>query len=119
MPLAYQGNVMKKLSMLLFALLCSMPLVAQQQQPDEAEQPSLIPPQVKSGEALEPEVTIIEQPDKTIEQYSINGHMYMVKVTPVVGPPYYLVDSDGDGELDVRSSDPTNIAIPQWVLFSW
>ena len=117
---------MKKLLIILSTLALSGALQAQEQvapdpaaEPPADEQSLLMPPQVKSGEVLEPEVTIIEQPDKTIEQYSINGHMYMVKVTPIAGPPYYLVDSDGDGELDVRSSDPTNIAIPQWVLFRW
>jgi len=77
------------------------------------------PPEVKQGEVLEPDVTIIERKDKTIEQYSINGHIYMIKITPSAGPPYYLYDLDGDGQMDVRRSSPMDIAVPQWVLFSW
>ncbi len=77
------------------------------------------PPQVKQGEVLEPDVTIIEREDRTIEQYSVNGHVYMIKITPSAGPPYYLYDLDGDGQMDVRRSSPMDIAIPQWVLFSW
>ena len=29
------------------------------------------------------------------------------------------LDLDGDGEMDVRQSEPWNNSIPQWVLFSW
>ena len=43
----------------------------------------------------------------------------MVRITPRAGPPYYLLDLDGDGELDVEEDDISNISIPQWVLFRW
>ena len=29
----------------------------------------------------------------------------MVKITPVKGPPYYYLDEDGDGQLELRESD--------------
>jgi hypothetical protein len=77
-------------------------------------------PEVKSGEVIEPEVTITEQEDKTIHQYSVNGQVYMVKIVPAGDfPPYYLLDLDGDGMMDVRRDGPGDIAIPQWVLFRW
>ena len=78
------------------------------------------PPQVQSGETLEPEVSIIDRDGKTIEEYSVNGRVYAAKISPKGGPPYYIIDTDGDGQLDTRRTDiqgtPT---IPQWVLFSW
>ena len=47
----------------------------------------------------------------------------MVKIKPIVGPAYYLVDTDGDGTMDSRRSDiergDTGMNIPQWVLYSW
>lgn len=61
-----------------------------------------IPPQVESGEVLEPDVTITESERGLVEEYSINGRTYMVKITPSSGAPYYLLDSDGDGTMDVR-----------------
>lgn len=87
---------------------------------DEAvpETPDL-PPKVESGEVLEPEVRIIETKEGTHEEYSVNGRVYMVKVTPEVGPAYYLLDTDGDGELDTRRDHPSEIAVPQWVIMSW
>jgi hypothetical protein len=87
--------------------------------PIEAPLPPTLPPQLQSGEALEPEVTIRKDEEKVVEEYRMGGRLYMVKITPSVGPAYYLIDSDGDGELDVREDDITNSAVPQWVLFRW
>lgn len=68
----------------------------------------------------EPEVRVIEQPDKTIEEYSVNGQVYMIKVDPDMGPSYYLIDRDGDGEWDNRRSDlEGDFVAPQWIIFQW
>jgi hypothetical protein len=76
-----------------------------------------LPEPQRSGEALEPDVTIREDERGTVQEYRANGHLYMVKITPRRGAPYYEIDSDGDGELDSRVNDIRNAAIPQWVLF--
>jgi hypothetical protein len=54
-----------------------------------------------------------------VEEYRSNGRLYMVKITPARGYPYYLIDSDGDGSFDTRRNelDPPNIH--QWILFRW
>lgn len=84
--------------------------------PDVPEPPS----KVESGEPMEPEVTIIRRGKDTIEEYRVHNRLYMVKVKPSIGPDYYLVDTDGDGEMDVRRTTLTSdMEIPQWVLFSW
>jgi hypothetical protein len=82
------------------------------------EAPS-IPSAVYQGETVEPEITIIETEKELIYEYRVRGKLYMVKVQPQIGPPYYLMDSTGDGELDVREDRVWNNSIPQWVLFSW
>lgn len=83
-------------------------------------EPPEIPQAVQSGEALEPEVTIIQRDNETVEETRINGRLYKVKITPRAGPAYYLFDTDGDGVLETRgNNDITDINIPQWVLFSW
>jgi hypothetical protein len=82
--------------------------------------PPDIPEQIQSGEAIEPEVTIIRQEDTIIEEYRIGGNLYMVKITPSIGPSYYLVDQDGDGKLESRTTQlGSDSAVPQWVIFSW
>ena len=77
-----------------------------------------IPP-VYQGETIEPEVTILETDRGILYEYRVNGQLYMVRVQPPVGPPYYLLDTDGDGQLDVRQDRIWNTAIPQWLLYSW
>ena len=78
-----------------------------------------IPPPVESGEPMEQDITIVKSEKGTVQQYRTNGRIYMVKVVPVVGEPYFLFDSDGDGELDSQADNIRNISVPKWVLFSW
>jgi len=67
----------------------------------------------------EPEVTIVQHGQERIEEFRINNRIYMIKVTPAKGYPYYLIDSNGDGNFDTRRGGlDSNIVIPQWVLFS-
>lgn len=65
---------------------------------------------------IEPEIRIIRKQGAVIEEYSINGVLYMVKVTPKKGKPYYLIDQNGDGIFD-RRHRLDDIVVPQWVLF--
>lgn len=67
------------------------------------------------GEA-EPEVRIVHEGEKTVEEYRINGKLYMVKVSPGAGmPPYYLMDEEGNGVM--KQIDPARrVIIPKWVL---
>lgn len=79
-------------------------------------------PSESEQEQLEPEVNIIRREDKTIEEYRVNGRLYMIKVTPKVGAPYFLVDNDGNGSFESRRADSElepDIMIPNWVLFRW
>ncbi len=112
---------MKKI-VLLSSLLLFVSLAVAAEEPTglmAVPEPPEIPPQVESGAALEPEVTIIQSDKGSMHHYSINGRVYMVKVIPAVGPPYYMVDTNGDGELDARGDNIRSVAVPQWVLFSW
>ena len=106
------------LRVLYSCLLLSLTQMASADLPDITAPPP--PPALSDQEGIEPEVNIIQRDDETVEEYSINGQVYMIRVTPKKGPVYYLIDSDGDGTLD---SSPTEIEprllIPSWVLFRW
>lgn len=66
----------------------------------------------------EPEITIVQQGENRIEEYRINGKLYMIKVVPKKGFPYYLMDNDGDGQLETRRNDlDPDIIVPRWTLF--
>ena len=79
------------------------------------------PPPLERDVTPEPEVTIRREGGEVIEEYRINGRLYMIKVTPSIGPSYYLVDKDGDGKMNSRINGPLDddFIVPQWVLFSW
>jgi len=86
---------------------------------DQALAAPTAPQSAIGGDPTEPEINIVEQAEGMVYEYRVRGRLYMVKVQPQVGPPYYLLDTNGDGVLDVRSSSPMNSSVQQWVLFSW
>jgi hypothetical protein len=69
---------------------------------------------------IQPAVTLQEHDNRTVEEYRVNNKLYMVKITPAVGAPYYLIDDDGSGDLEYRrDAGGRDNRVPQWVLFSW
>ncbi len=66
-----------------------------------------------------PTVTITRRPGSTLEEYRYNGTLYMVKIIPDKGYPYYLIDSDGNGSFDRRINPLENPHLVQWRLWSW
>lgn len=117
---------------LFMLLLLQAPMLAAQ---DDAEVPPPPPPEPQAGEPDQqrvppredeqpdippPTVTIRREEDQTVEEYSINGNVYMVRVTPENAPPYVLVDIDGDGELQRTDSEVgPHVIPPHWVIFEW
>ncbi len=82
--------------------------------------PPDLPDRLEDGQPIEPDVTIVRKGDAVVEEYRANGRMFMVKITPKVGKPYYLLDKDGDGNMESRMSDIyEDFVVPQWVIFSW
>ncbi|HCS12806.1 MAG: DUF2782 domain-containing protein [Zetaproteobacteria bacterium CG06_land_8_20_14_3_00_59_53] len=52
-----------------------------------------------------------------VEEYSRQGKVYMVKVTPPHGmPPYYLYDNNGDGQFERRLGGNKRPNPPEWVI---
>jgi len=64
----------------------------------------------------EPQVTITKQPEPVVEEYRVGGKLYMIKVVPKVGAPYYLVDDRGDGKFVRQESLDSGFRPPRWVI---
>lgn len=77
------------------------------------------PPAGLQPDEFEPKVTIIQRGEDVVEEYRIHGRLYMVKVTPKHGKPYYLVDQKGDGQFTRQDSLDSGMRVPQWVLFQF
>ncbi len=66
----------------------------------------------------DPDVTIRQEGDKTIQEYRQNGFLYAIKVTPKHGKPYFLVRADGSDGNFIRSDQP-DMLISSWKIFEW
>ena len=76
------------LAALLLAIM--LPVAAQQSKPPVLQplpEPPPPPPGQELDPALEPQVTIQKRGTDMVEEYRINGRLYMIKITPARGAP--------------------------------
>lgn len=101
-------------------LLCAaLPVAAQTKGKPELQpvpEPPPPPPGFELDPALEPQVTIQKRGTDTVEEYRIGGRLYMVKVTPANGVPYYMIDYTGDGRFTRQNTLDSGIRPPMWVI---
>jgi len=63
-----------------------------------------------------PGVTIKPSGQGSVVEYRSNGRLYMLKVIPKVGKPYYLIDQKGDGQFARQESLDSGMRPPMWVV---
>ena len=125
-PSYKQWKLLPGLGAISTALLLQGPVLAQEDLekpppiPPESSGDVPIPPKVQD-EQIEPTVTIREEEDRMIEEYRLDGQVYMVKVTPEGGVPYYYIDTDGDGklELDIDQQAMNPVQPVYWKIKEW
>lgn len=89
--------------------------------PPAATEDVPIPEKVQAEAADEepPTVSIrVEENGDRVEEYAQGGRVFMVKVTPKRGPPYYLTDPDGNGRFNTDDRDP-RISPVHWSIYEW
>ncbi|MBU1236414.1 MAG: DUF2782 domain-containing protein [Gammaproteobacteria bacterium] len=98
-------------------ILLGGPALAQQRPADLQPLPEVPPPppMVDDG-SPEPEVTITKRGEDKVEEYRVNGRLYMMKVTPPHGIPYYLIDNQGDGKWSRADGIESGLRVPMWVI---
>lgn len=114
-------------------VLASFGVLAYAAEKEKSENLSEPPPPVKNYQAPrkpaeksaadsetlpEPEVHITTKGDDRHEEYRLGGKLYMVKVVPKKGRPYYLIDKEGKGEF-VRDDFQPVVSPPMWVIKSF
>ena len=106
-----------------FAIVCVVSLLMTANilaEDTDLVKPPVLPEPLVDGENIEPEINIIQKEDRIIEEYRVNGRLYMIKVTPVRGYPYYLMDTDGDGSFETRQNElASGLLVPNWILLEW
>jgi hypothetical protein len=106
--------------LLVSLLFVATSALAQTGKPADLQPLPAVPPPppeiIPFDSALEPQVTIRKREGDTIEEYRRDGRMYMVKVTPSHGVPYYLVDTEGDGNFARLESLDDRVRVPMWII---
>ena len=107
---------MRLITILFLSCLCAGAYAADQPALSDPQSVPPPPPLDANEPVDEPQVTITKQTEQTVEEYRANGRLYMIKVIPKVGKPYYLVDDRGDGKFARQESLDSGIRPPRWVI---
>ena len=110
---------MRSLPTLIALLVIAAAPVFAQSNVDRQPLPAVPPPppeMVPFDAALEPQVTIKRRDSDTVEEFRVQGKLYMIKVTPTHGVPYYLMDNQGDGNFMRMDTMDARVRVPQWVI---
>lgn len=107
-------KITKTFSLLLILASVSVSALAVEPPPNLEPLEDVAPPTITNKE--EPEITVVKKNGETIEEYRINGQLYMMKVTPAHGVPYYMHKEDQEGGWVMDGPNPPLI-IPKWTIF--
>lgn len=106
-----------RITTLLLASALAIPIAFAQNKPPRLEPlPDIPPPPGMVDPALEPQITIVQRGEDRVEEFRIRGRLYMIKVTPPHGKPYFLVDQRGDGQMRRYDDLSPNFQVPMWVI---
>ena len=109
--------------LLIAAFAWALEAAAQKAPPPPKLEPLPEPPpppaEVAADPDLQPQVTIIQRENETIEEYRVNGRLTMIKVTPRHGRPYFLVAEGVNGAFVRRDSLDSGLRVPLWLLFEF
>lgn len=111
---------MKQRQQLLFSLFAICFIAsAQSQAAEELETvEDFAPPAITNEDLTKPEITVIEKDGDVIEEYRVNGQLYMMKITPKHGKPYYMHKEDQEGGWTmIGPNEP--LSVPKWTLFTF
>lgn len=102
--------------LLVLAFSAALPALAQQG-PKLEPIPEPPPPPPGLADTAEPQVTITKRGEERVEEYRMNGKLYMLKVTPPHGgTPYYLIDEKGNGTWTRQDGPNSSLSVPMWVI---
>lgn len=116
---------MKLHTYLLLSLLALSPRVIAQVPAGAQPLPEPPPPPASASQSADaaaedaPEVTIRRKGEDKVEEYRLHGKLYMIKITPKIGKPYYLVDQKGDGVFARYDGLDSGLKVPRWIVKSW
>jgi hypothetical protein len=91
----------------------SNPVAGSAEQQDDADKANAVESVIQDGDT---QVTIIKKGEQTVEEYRVGGKLYMIKITPKHGRPYYLIDDRGDGRFARQEGLDSGVRVPHWII---
>lgn len=110
---------MRTTAFLIACLLLTSAAFAADKTPPLQPLPDIPPPPGMVDPELEPQITIKQRGDDRVEEFRVKGRLYMIKVTPPHGKPYYLIDQRGDGQMRKYDDLSPNFQVPLWVIHTF
>lgn len=106
-------------ALFLLMLLFAAPVLAQDKKPADLQPVPDVPPpppgiNLDAGPDVEQRIVI--RPEGEAVEYRVGGKLFMIKVTPKIGKPYFLVDHKGDGSFAKQEGLDSGVRPPQWVI---
>ena len=84
------------------------------------DEPPAAPPLVQADPALESQVTTrTDDQGQVVQEYRVNGKVYMERVTPRHGRSYVVTHDRGDGTLMRQDNTLDTLRVPQWTLLEF
>ena len=84
------------------------------------EEPPALPAVVEADGSLTPEVTTAPGPDgDVVQQYRVNGKVFMERITPRRGKSYVVIHDRGDGTFTRQDNTLDTLRGPQWTLWEF
>jgi len=79
------------------------------------------PPQIAQVDpALETQVTTrTDDEGQTVQEYRVNGKVFMERITPRNGRPYVIMHDRGDNTFTRQDNTLDRLRVPQWTLWEF
>ena len=106
-----------RIAMAVMTMTCSFVLHAEDARPPKLE--PIAEPRDASAAHAEGDVTVRKEGGNRIEEFRRKGRLYMVRVYPVVGLPYTMLDEKGDGVFSRQDVHAKELKPAQWSILSW
>ena len=110
------------LILFMLLLIFAAPATAQELVPlQPPDLPQLQPEPLETEDPLleEPLVIIRKRGEDKVEEYQIDGRIQVIKVTPLIGFPYYLYDDTGDASYISDGVLDDGVRPPMWSIFTF
>ncbi|MDT8364368.1 MAG: DUF2782 domain-containing protein [Nitrosomonas sp.] len=85
--------------------------------PESPVQDEIPYPDMGLDPSLDPEITITERKDETVEEYWVHGRLHMIKIIPKIGKPYFLLNRHRASEPPHRGNMESGVSVPMWEIY--